>query len=129
MKQLTIGLDLDHTVYGFPEFFKPFIEAMTAAGHKIVCTSNHLRKNWPKHCEKLRALGINPDLIDPSLLYGKDRLPSRDGPSHKGRMADRCDFVFDDHADVFQQLTKTPVFKAPKEKAADRNGHPMDGIR
>lgn len=111
---MKIGVDLDHTIYGFPEFFAAFIPAMTAAGHKFYCTSNHRRSQWPQDCERLRILGIDPDLIDPSLM-----VENPDGAKEKGRMSDQLDYTFDDHADHFQALTQTPIFKCPAEKAME----------
>jgi len=114
--QLKIGVDLDHTVYGFPGFFVPFIAAMVEAGHKFYCTSNHLLRQWPEDEKRLRALGIDPKNIDPSLMQTG---PVDEGAANKARMAEHCDFVFDDAADRFQSLTKTPVFKCPFHKAAE----------
>lgn len=116
---MKIGLDLDHTVYGFPEFFRAFIPAMAAAGHTFYCTSNHKRSSWePRHVPNLRKLGIDPDLIDPSLMHETQQFLKGGGPQNKARMADCCDVVFDDHARHFQNLTKTPIFETPGDKAA-----------
>lgn len=111
---MKIGVDLDHTVYGFPEFFVAFISAMSAAGHKFYCTSNHRRSQWPEDEKRLRKMGIDPSLIDPSLM-----VESPDGAKEKARMSEMLDINFDDHADHFQHLTTIPVFKCPAEKAAE----------
>lgn len=121
---MKIGVDLDHTVYGFPEFFRAFIPAMVAAGHEVYCTSNHLRSVWhDEDCPRLKRLGINTDLISPSLLSGDPR-PGKPNVSadrnHKAWMADQCDYVFDDLGEKLQRLTKTPVFGVPKKLARDR---------
>lgn len=115
-KSLKIGVDLDHTVYGFPSFFAAFIPTMSSAGHKFYCTSNHLKDKWPQDRERLRGLGIDPDLIDPSLMQ---EGPKDEGAENKARMANECDFVFDDAAKAFQHLTATPVFNCPFHKALE----------
>lgn len=120
---MKIGLDLDHTIYGFPEFFAAFIPAMVAAGHEIYCTSNHTREQWEKRDRRiLKRLGIDPDLIDPRYLPDNPVV----GPSLKARqerkadVADNMDIVFDDHADKFQWETRTPIFRPPGKLSADR---------
>lgn len=111
---MKIGVDLDQTVYGFPEFFGPFITIMSASGHKFYCTSNHNKSQWIDDERRLRKLGINPDLIDPSLMF-----ENPEGAKEKAWMSDQVDITFDDHADHFQQLTTTPVFRCPGEKAKE----------
>lgn len=119
---MRIGLDLDHTVYGFPEFFREFIPAMVARGHEIVCSSNHTIEQWHREdIERLTALGIDPGLFDTSLM---PRQPvtgttKEKRQNHKAPLADQLDIVFDDHADIFQPLTKTPVFKCPGKLSTD----------
>jgi len=113
--KLTIGLDLDQTIYGFPRFFAAFIPAMHAAGHRLCVTSNHLRSRWPEDCERLRALGIDPDMLDPHLMQ---QGPIDHGRAHKRWMAKHVDFMFDDMVG-FNEITKTVVFVCPHEKAED----------
>jgi hypothetical protein len=38
---MRIGLDLDGTVYQYPEFFRDLIESFHAMGHEFFCTSSH----------------------------------------------------------------------------------------
>lgn len=105
---MKIGLDLDDTVYAYPEFFRELIESFHARGHTFFCTSGHARSEWERDCEQLRMLGIDPDKISPELMY-----PERNPHVHlKGRQADQMDFVFDDDARV-QKHTATPVFCSP----------------
>lgn len=118
---MKIGIDLDHTVYGFPVFFAAFIEAMSAAGHQFYCTSNHPRSEWPKDKVRLIKLGIDPNLIDPSLM-----VEEPDGAKHKAAVTDQVDVNFDDHADHFQHLCKNPVFKTPAEKASENKDKPRE---
>ena len=117
---MKIGLDLDGTLYGFPEFFKAMIDSMTKDGHEFFCTSNWKRSKWEWHKKKIAHLGINPDLISPELLDSKQHFLRKDGPKNKARMADQLDIVFDDHADHIQHLTKTPIMKCPGKKAKKR---------
>ena len=117
---MKIGLDLDGTLYGFPEFFKAMIESMVKDGHKFYCASNWKRSKWEWHKKKIAHLGINPDLISPELLDSKQHFLRKDGPKNKARMADQLDVVFDDHADHIQHLTKTPIMKCPGKKAKKR---------
>jgi len=114
---LRIGLDLDHTVYGFPAFFREFIAAMHAAGHKIYVTSNHLRERWPHDQERLRALGIDPDTLSPNLMQ---QGPHDFGLDHKTWMSKQVDYMFDDAGAEFQSRTPTPVFVAPYHKSEDK---------
>jgi hypothetical protein len=111
MTQLTIGIDLNGTVYGHPDFFRAFIEAMHAAGHRLVCISVHGKGQWePNDKPQLRSLGIDPDKIDVSLM------PERfQDYAAKLTVINQCDFCFDDHPEMFQHLTKVPIFKAPIE--------------
>lgn len=120
---MKIGVDLDHTVYGFPEFFRAFIPAMVAAGHEVYCTSNHARGRWENRDRSiLQSMGIDPDLINPQYLPDKPV----NGPDrhwvHKAPVADQMDVVFDDHAKRIQPHTNTPVFGVPGKFASDR-GH------
>lgn len=112
---MRIGFDLDQTVYGFPEFFRVLIPPLHAAGCKLYCTSNHLRGQWPDDCERLRALGIDPDMLDPSLMQ---QGPKDHGWAHKKWMAQHVDYMFDDFEGL-QDLTQTPVFICPHKKASD----------
>ena len=105
---MKIGLDLDGTVYGFPEFFKEFIPAMVARGHQFFCTSAHGRDVWHLDCERLREMGIDPDMISPDVMH-----PTSHTHLHiKGQQADMMDFVFEDDPRV-QRSTNTPVFALP----------------
>lgn len=119
---MKIGLDLDHTIYGFPEFFKEFIPAMAARGHVFYCTSNHTQEQWNREdVSRLREIGIDPDMIDTSLMPISD--PSGDDltrrTKHKSEISVSCDVIFDDHADLIQPLTKTPIFKVPGKLSED----------
>lgn len=121
---MRIGLDLDHTVYGFPEFFREFIPAMVACEHRFYCISNHTQKQWHKRDRgRLVELGINPDLIDPSLMP----IQPVTGPSLEARQArkaaaiSKLDIAFDDYAEFIQPHTRTPVFRTPRSVAADRS--------
>ena len=107
---MNIGIDLDDTVYKYPEFFKELVEGLTSRGHKFFCTSAHSKSTWhSSDVPRLLALGIDVNKIDPSLL----NEPAIQGGASKGRQADRCDFVFDDHAAQIQPHTKTPIFRVP----------------
>ena len=115
---MKIGLDLDGTIYGFPEFFREFIPAMIAQGHEIYCSSIHTQEQWKNNDpQKLQKLGINPNMINSSLLpnyfipKSKEQLRAK----YKGTIADSLDIVFDDDPKI-QQYTKTPIFKCPKKK-------------
>lgn len=102
---MKIGLDLDGTVYEYPEFFRDLIETFHALGHRFFCTSSHARSEWPEDCERLKKHGIDPDKISPDLMYHH-----RHGHIHlKAKQADQLDIVFDDDVRI-QSLTKTPVF-------------------
>ena len=102
---MKIGLDLDGTVYQYPEFFRELINAFAALGHEFFCTSSHARHEWPSDCERLAALGIDATKISPALMN-----PTRHGDIRlKARQADLLDLVFDDDARI-QALTGTPVF-------------------
>lgn len=102
---MKIGLDLDGTVYQYPEFFRDLIETFHALGHQFYCTSSHARSEWPQDCERLRALGIDPDKISPDMMF-----PERHGDiGLKAKQADSLDLVFDDDSRI-QTLTGTPVF-------------------
>lgn len=104
-KSLKIGLDLDGTVYAYPDFFRDLIDSFYMAGHRFFCTSSHARSEWPEDCERLRKLGIDPDKISPDLMYAE-----RHGHIHlKAKQADRLDLVFDDDSRI-QSLTSTPIF-------------------
>lgn len=102
---MKIGLDLDGTVYEYPEFFRALIDLFHSQGHEFYCTSSHGRGEWPDDCKRLQALGIDADKISPALMYdnrhGDIRL--------KAKQADSLDLVFDDDSRV-QALTPTPVF-------------------
>lgn len=113
---MKIGVDLDATVYGFPEFFRAFIPAMVAAGHEIYCTSAHAREDWPLDRDRLRALGIDPDMINPGHMQPRN---VRRCPRMKARMANHLDIVFDDDAEAIQRYTRTPIFKPPADLAGD----------
>lgn len=106
---MKIGLDLDGTVYGYPEFFREFIPAMVARGHQFFVTSAHGRDVWDKDCEMLRALGIDPDMISPSMMY----QTSHTDLEKKGQQAKQLDVVFEDDPRV-QRFTNTPVFAMPE---------------
>lgn len=116
---MKIGIDLDHCVYGFPEFFAEFIPAMSDRGHEFYCTSNHLRSEWPLDVKRLRAFNIDADLINPELMATENEQVM-DGPGNKARMSHFVDINFDDAADLFQDKTNTPVFKTPVEKSRER---------
>lgn len=111
---MRIGLDLDGTVYGFPKIFREIILAHLWAGHRLYCTSNHLRKEWESDKRRLRVLGIPADRIDPRLMRVEPFRDGVEGARHKAWMADKMDLVYDDDAVHFQHLTKTPVMKVPK---------------
>jgi len=102
---MKIGLDLDGTIYAYPEFFAELMKAMAARGHRFYCTSSHGRSQWElEDVPRLRALGIDASLLSPELLY-----PLQHGDIRlKGMAADWCDIVFDDDANLAQH-TKTPV--------------------
>jgi hypothetical protein len=106
---MKIGLDLDGTVYGYPEFFKEFIPAMVARGHQFFCTSAHGRDVWDLDCERLRAIGIDPDMISPDIMFPT----SHTDLAKKGGQAEQMDVVFEDDPRV-QRFTKTPVFAMPE---------------
>ncbi len=122
---MKIGVDLDHTVLGFPEFFRAMIPVMVAAGHTFHCTSGRAYEDWALYRVRLRAVGIDPDMIDHSLLLPRKEKRTR---RTKPNMADQLDLVFDDDADAFQARTQTPIFKTPRIRAADRvsTPHPAD---
>jgi|GEM_PF-6126053 len=101
---MKIGLDLDGTVFAHPRFFAALIESMHHSGHLFFCTSSHARSEWPNDCKRLRALGVNPDLIDPSLMHDRRHGDVR----LKAKQADQLDIVFDDDARI-QEFTKTPI--------------------
>ena len=111
---MKIGLDLDGTVYGYPEFFKEFIPAMVARGHQFFCTSAHGLDVWPQDCERLRALGIDPDMISPSLMFPLSHTEL----SKKGWQASQLDLIFEDDPRV-QKFTRTPVFALPRVDRQD----------
>ena len=119
---MKIGIDLDHTVYGFPDFFREFIPAMVVRGHKFYCTSNHTQSEWPRDREILRGLGIDPDMIDPCYLPTRPVAGKtvEDRQARKAPSADLLDIVFDDHADFINPHCKTPVVKMPGKKSQDR---------
>jgi len=105
---MKIGLDLDGTLYSFPEFFIPFIKQMSAVGWQFFCTSSHARSEWEKDIIRLGKMGYEPDLIDPAMMYdhrhGDIKL--------KAKQADLLDMVFDDDGRV-QQFTTTPIMCPP----------------
>jgi hypothetical protein len=111
--RLRIGLDLDDTVYGHPGFFRALVDAMHAAGHKLICISAHGPAQWePVDVPRLRALGIDASKIDPSgmtdWIGGYDR---------KADAIERlCDFAFDDNAEQLKPLTSKPIFTSPVGK-------------
>jgi hypothetical protein len=112
---MRIGLDLDGTVYNHPACFAEMVVAFHARGHTFHCISAHGLDEWlVSDVHRLRAIGIDPDLIDSSLLH-----PTRHIHLHlKGKAADRCDLVFDDDSRLMD-YTKTPVF-SPMPRAQDR---------
>lgn len=102
---MKIGLDLDGTVYAYPDFFRDLINSFSVLGHQFFCTSGHPRSEWPADCERLLALGINSDLISPDMMYSE-----RNTHVHlKAKQADQLDLVFDDDGRI-QTMTSTPVF-------------------
>jgi hypothetical protein len=108
-----IGLDLDDTVFAWPEFFRELIVAMSDRGHLFFCTSGRGRAAWESEIvPQLLALGIDPDLINPSLMT-PERTPH---VTDKARMADQLDLVFDDDAGRIQRHTHTPVFFVPQKR-------------
>lgn len=106
---MKIGLDLDGTVYGYPDFFKEFIPAMVARGHEFFVTSAHGRDTWDKDCERLRALGIDPNMISPEIMNPVSHTDLR----IKGAQANLMDYVFEDDPRV-QRFTDTPIFAMPE---------------
>lgn len=123
---MRIGLDLDRTVYGYPHFFAEFIPAMVARGHQILCTSNHLKIVFENEDrQRLESIGIDPDIIDISLLSteprnGKPTVAA--DPQQKKKMYDTLDLGFDDLAHKIQEQTQTPIFSTPGRLAADYKG-------
>jgi hypothetical protein len=108
-----IGLDLDDTVFAFPEFFRELVVSLSARGHHFFCTSGRGRSAWDTDIvPRLRALGIDPALIDPTLMT-PERTPH---VTDKARMADQLDLVFDDDAGRIQRHTHTPVFFVPQKR-------------
>lgn len=119
---MKIGVDLDHTVYGFPEFFREFIPAMAARGHQFFCTSGHTRDRWERDRELLAEIGIDADLINPCHM---PETPARGETielrqRQKASVAGLMDLVFDDHADFIQPHTTTPIFRCPGKLSADK---------
>lgn len=105
---MKFGLDLDGTVYAYPEFFAEFIEAMSARGHQFFCTSAHGRDMWEADCERLRSLSINPDLISPDMMYPQQHTDI----AKKGAQAQQLDMVFEDDWRV-QLHSDTPIVHMP----------------
>ena len=102
---MKIGLDLDGTLYAHPKFFSAMIDAMSEKGHTFHCISSHSKQQFRDHdYQKLKDLGINSDLIDPSLMYHMQHGDL----NIKGQAASQCDIVFDDDVRL-AQYTKTPV--------------------
>ena len=119
---MKIGLDLDHTVYGFPEFFKEFIPAMISRGHEIYCSSNHTQEKWKNiDQKKLQKLGIDPNTINYSLMPMKPVIGTNKEHryKHKAIIANLLDVVFDDHANIIQEHTQTPIFGCPGRLSKD----------
>lgn len=114
---MKIGLDLDQTIYGFPEFFKVFIDAMHNAGHELFITSNHIRPRWENEdCPKLVRLGIDTTKLNPELMQTG---PEDEGVKHKVKMSQYVDYMFDDMQN-FNSLTNTVIFQCPFQKAIDK---------
>ena len=106
---MKIGIDLDGTLYAYPEFFRELIVSLRSRGHFFFCTSGHLRREWDSSDRgRLLDLGVHPDWIDPCLLAAE---PQPDGPIFKASIADQLDLVFDEDAPAFQRLTRTPIFR------------------
>lgn len=100
---MKIGLDLDGTVYSYPEFFKRLIEG--CRGIQFYCISSHGRNEWSDDMTRLNEMGIPAYEISPLLMHHE-----RHGDlSIKGKAADKCDIVFDDDIRL-KDYTKTPVF-------------------
>jgi hypothetical protein len=127
---MRIGLDLDGVVFYDPEFFACFLAAMTSAGHTVFCTSNWGRRDWPKLAERLRGVGVPPDLFDLSLMAKRQHLlgGKLDGYANKQRMWNKVDVVFDDDAEKILKRIPKPraaVFTYPYKtwrRKVDRNG-------
>jgi hypothetical protein len=102
---MKIGLDLDGVLYSHPGFFIEFIASMSKQGHKFFCISSHGINEWgSEDVPRLRAMGYNPDLIDPSLM----NIVRHGDLSIKGWACDQCDVVFDDD-DRLGRYTKAMV--------------------
>ena len=110
--QMKIGLDLDDTVYQFPEFFKKLMEL---EGVEFFVTSGHTLEDFLKYdCPHLDQLGFDVKNLNASLLVSStEQYEQMTGAKFKAQLADQLDYVFDNHADIFQKLTKTPIFKVP----------------
>ena len=114
---MRIGIDLERCLYGFPEFFTAFIDAMHAQGHTLLITGNHFPDKRDEDMQAIADCGVDPAKLDFSLM--PENRDNFDGPSHKAHMANQCDIVFDDFAKL-NQMTGTPVFVVPANKAVDR---------
>lgn len=103
---MKIGLDLDGTVYKFPQFFARLIESMSAMGHEFYSISSHSRQEFDHDDRKrLDDLGVPEHLISSELMN-----KTRHGDlCIKGMAADKCDIVFDDDPRL-KDYTSTPVF-------------------
>lgn len=106
---MKIGIDLDDTLYKYPEFFKMLMQGTA----EFYCTSGHTIQQFEaEDRQRLTELGFDVDKLDLSLLADGDH-GGLSGKEWKAKIASQLDFVFDNHADVFQPLTKTPIFKVP----------------
>ncbi|WP_437187622.1 hypothetical protein SH668x_001027 [Planctomicrobium sp. SH668] len=114
---MLIGLDLDSAVYEHPEFFRHFIAAMTTAGNRFICISNHLKGEWYAEDEdRLRSLGIKPEQISPEHLR-RDEESEESANDYKARLSTMCSYVFDGDGAAYQKLTKTPILIMPKRES------------
>ncbi len=105
---MKIGLDLDGTVLDakYTDFFRSMVHRMHDDHEcQFFCISSHGRHEWEElDVPRLKALGFNTDLINPSLMN-----PTRHGELViKGKACDQCDIVFDDDQRL-KDYTKTPV--------------------
>jgi hypothetical protein len=111
-KVLKVGFDLDGCVYAYPELFGPMIAGLHAAGHKCYLTTWHSIAGWEQvHRHKVAGLGIDPDVLDSSLLHWSSDVGKWSNKYHwKASVIDQLDFAYDDEWSRVQPLTKTPVF-------------------
>lgn len=59
-------------------------------------------------------------MICPKLMATRQEQ-IEDGRSNKARMSNYVDINFDDAADLFQDMTNTPIFKTPVKKSREHH--------